>query len=181
MPDQPGFTLNRIEERSIVRLRVHPRNASRAAEALNLPQQPMRFVQDDPAIFWLSPDQWLLSSDTRSAGEILEDIDGKLSGSLYAATDMSSGSACFSLSGPTARAALAMGCGIDTHSSAFTPGMCVNTHFANVLVFIVAVAEDEFDLYIDRSHRIYIRDWFVYSGTDPMTRRESSDTHIEPT
>ena len=65
---------------------------------------------------------------------------------------------------------LAMGCGIDMHKSAFTTGQCVRTHFANVLLFIVAVDDDNFDLYVDRSHARYLRDWLLSAGEDPITR-----------
>ena len=83
---------------------------------------------------------------------------------------MSSGNVCFALTGPAARMILAMGCGIDMHKSAFPTGHCIRTNFANVLLFIVAVKDDTFDLYVDRSHARYLSGWLANSGEDPITR-----------
>ncbi len=170
MPEHPGFALEQIDGRSMVRLRVRPRGADAAGEAMQLPQQALRWRSGDPAAYWLGPDQWLLTSDAKPAGDIIGLIDSALIRQLYAATDMSSSNACFSLTGPASRTVLAMGCGIDLHEYAFMTGHCARTHFANVLLFIVCVEGDAFDLYVDRSHARYLSDWLVVSGEDPMTR-----------
>jgi len=62
-----------------------------------------------------------------------------------------------------------MGCGIDMHPGAFAPGQCVRTHFANIVLLIVAVEDHRFDLYLDRSHARYLGDWFANAGDDPLT------------
>ena len=170
MPEHPGFDLNRIDGRSIVRLRVRPNAADAAGKALQLPQQALRWQDGDPASHWLGPDQWLLSSDTKAAKDIIAHIDGALSRQLFAATDMSSSNACFALSGPAARVVLAMGCGIDMHRNEFRTGHCVRTNFASVPLFIVAVDEHSFVLYVDRSYARYLGEWFASAGEDPMTR-----------
>ena len=170
MHEHPCFELNQIDGRSMVRLRVRPSGADTAGTALELPQQALRWTFGDPAAHWLGPDHWLLTSDTKPAKEIIDHIDRTLSNQLYAATDMSSSNACFSLTGPASRTVLAMGCGIDLHECAFTTGHCTRTHFANVLLFIVCVEGDAFDLYVDRSHARYLNDWLVACGEDPMTR-----------
>ncbi|MCZ6642546.1 MAG: hypothetical protein O7F71_13290 [Gammaproteobacteria bacterium] len=170
MPDHPGFDLGQIYGRSMVRLRVRPGGADAAARPLQLPQQALQWRGGDPAAYWLGPDQWLFTSDTEVATDIIADIEGTLTGQLYAAVDMSSGNVCFALKGRAARTVLAMGCGIDMHTSAFTPGQCVQTHFASVLLFIVCVENDDFDLYVDRSYGRYLSEWLRQSGEDPITR-----------
>lgn len=170
MREHPGFDLDQITGRSMIRLRVRPSAADAASTALQLPQQALQWLDGDPATYWLGPDQWLLTSDTQSADDIIAGIDASLSGQLYAATDISSNSVCFALSGPATRMILAMGCGIDMRSSEFKPGQCVRTHFANVLLLIVAVEDNNFDLHVDRSHARYLSDWLVSSGEDPITR-----------
>jgi len=170
MPEHPGFNLNRINGRSIVRLRVRPKAAGAAGEALQLPQQALQWQDGDPASHWLGPDQWLLTSDTKAAEDIISDVDSALSGQLFAATDLSSSNACFALSGPAARTVLAMGCGIDMHRNEFRAGQCVRTNFASVPLFIVAVDEPGFVLYVDRSYVRYVGQWFARAGEDPLTR-----------
>ncbi len=170
MPEHPGLDLKRIHGRSIVRLRVRPNAAEAAGRALRLPLQAMQWCDEDPASHWLGPDQWLLTSDTKSAKDIIANVDGTLSGQLHAATDMSSQNACFALRGPASRTVLAMGCGIDMHKNELIAGQCVRTNFANVPLFIVVVEDNSFDLYLDRSYAVYLRDWLRQSGEDPITR-----------
>jgi sarcosine oxidase gamma subunit len=67
MPEHPDFDLRQIEGRSIVRLRVRPTGADAASKALELPQQALQWWGEDPAAYWLGPDQWLLTSDTKPA------------------------------------------------------------------------------------------------------------------
>ncbi len=177
MPEHPAFDLNQIDGRSIVRLRVRPGGADDAATALKLPLEAQQRRGGDPTACWLGPDQWLLTSDLRSATDIIEEIDAALTDQLHAATDMSSQNVCFSLKGTTARKILAMGCGIDMHDSTFKKGECIRTHFANVALFMIAVDDNEFDLYVDRSFAQYLHDWIVNAGEDPVTR-ESNNSEV---
>lgn len=170
MPEQPGFDLRQIDGRSIVRLRVRPRGADAAEKALQLPQEAFHSQHGDPMAYWIGPDQWLLTSENKPVAEILEHLGGALAGQLYAATNMSSGYACFAISGPAARTVLAMGCGVDMHETAFTTGRCVRTRFAQVPLFIVATGNSDFDLYVDRSYANYLQDWLTAAGKDPITR-----------
>ncbi len=173
MPEHPGFDLKQIYDRSMVRLRVRPQDADAAGEALQLPQRALQWRGEDPAACWLGPDLWLLTSDTRPGTEIIDHIDRTLSGQLYAATEMSASYVCFELSGPAARTVLAMGCGIDMHTDAFSTGQCVRTHFANVMLLIVSVGKNHFDLYADRSHARFLVDWIANAGEDPITHMQN--------
>jgi sarcosine oxidase subunit gamma len=168
MPDHPGFELQAVHERSIVRLRIRPDAAGPAMEALRLPAA-LRRRDGNPSICWLGPDQWLFTSDEQTAQAIMDHIGHGLENQLHAATDVSSANACFTLSGPAARKVLAMGCGIDMHPRAFMIGQCVRTQFALVPLLIVAVDDNHFELYADRTYTRYLLDWFTDAGEDPMT------------
>jgi len=168
MPEMNGFNLEETHQRSIVRLRVRPDTADTAAKVMQLPQRALQSEDGNTAIHWLGPDQWLFTSETESATDIMANIDSALSDQLFAATDMSSGLACFSLGGQGSRTLLAMGCGIDMHPASFPGGQCVRTNFAQVPVFIVATGELEFDLYVDRSYAAYLYAWLSAAGKDPM-------------
>ena len=170
VPEHPGFELRQVNDRSIVRLRVRPNGADTAGETLHLPQQPLQWRDGDPAACWLGPDQWLLTSDSKTARGMIADIAQQMPGRLYGATDMSSAFTCFVFKGPAARTMLAMGCGIDMDPGEFISGQCVVTNFANLRLLIVAVEDDRFELYVDRSHARYLGDWLAHSGEDPMTR-----------
>jgi len=170
MPEHPGFDLKAIKDRTIVRLRVRPHAAIDVAAALQLPTQALQWIVGDPMSLWVAPDQWLIVSDTKTAKEIMSELERNLSGQLYAATNVSSGNACFSLSGFASRTILAMGCGIDTHKRSFKPGQCVRTRFADVPLFIAALEDNSFELYVDRSFARYLCDWLTMSSEDPVTR-----------
>lgn len=173
MPEQTGYKLEQVRDQSIVRLRIHPDAAEHVSQALELPQA-LHWRDSDPRVCWLGPDQWLLTSNTRPAGEIIGHIGQMLPDVLHAPTDMSSGNASFTLKGPAARKLLAMGCGIDMHPSAFTPGQCVRTNFALVSLFIVAVEDDRFDLFVDRSYARYLENWIAAAGEDPVIYTEGT-------
>ena len=173
MPERPGFELNQINGRTMVRLRVRPQGADTAGKALQLPRKKSQCQGEDPVACWLGPDQWLLTSDTKSSGGIIRHIDQTLSDQLHAATDLSAHNVCFALRGRAARTVLAMGCGIDMHPDAFVPGQCVRTHFANVLLLIVAVEDNHFNLYVERSHARYLSDWLAKAGEDPLTHLQN--------
>lgn len=169
MPEHPAFDLKQIDARSMVQLRVRPSTTGIACTALGLPEQALHWVGGDPAAHSLGPGLWLLASDTKAAGDIIQHIDTGLSGHNYAASDMTSAFTCFKLKGPSARTLLAMGCGLDMHSNAFQSGHCTRTYFAGVLLIIAAVEEDVFNLYVDRSLAQYLCDWIASAGYDPLT------------
>jgi len=173
MAKHPGFNLKETDQRTIIRLRVRPDSANAAAKAMQLPQQALQSQDGNPAVHWLGPDQWLLTSENESVTDILAHIDSVLSGQLFAATDMSSGLVCFSLSGRSSRTLLAMGCGIDMHPDSFSAGQCIRTRFAQVPVFMVATGDLEFDLYVDRSYAHYLHEWLTAAGEDPITHPQS--------
>ena len=70
---------------------------------------------------------------------------------------------------PSLGTVLAMGCGIDLHPDVFQTGQCVRTNFAMVPLFIVAVGDNQFDLYLDRSFTHYLVDWCNDAGDDSIT------------
>lgn len=168
MPEHPGYDLQRVSGRSIVRLRVRPDGADAASEALNLPQA-LQWRDADPAICWIGPEQWLFTSDSKSADKVIRLIAKKLDGQLHAATDISSGYSCFAIKGRAIRRILSMGCGIDLHPDKFKRGHCVRTNFALVSLLIVAIEDDYFDLYADRSYVRYLESWIAKAGEDPVT------------
>jgi sarcosine oxidase subunit gamma len=169
MAERAGFKVTQIDGRSIIRLRVRLDIAHTAASAMQLPQRALQSSSGNPNAHWLGPDQWLLTSENTSVADILINIDEALSGQLYSATDLTCALNCLSLTGPTARTVLAMGCGIDMHPDSFPAGRCVRTRFAQVPVLIAARGDSHFDLYVDRSYAQYLFEWIESAGEDPMT------------
>lgn len=145
--------------RTLVRLRVRMQDAVRAASALALPAEPLASAGRDPLALWVSPDQWLLVSESTSATDIAERCGQALGDVLHNATDASDALVCFLVEGPGARDLLAMGSGVDFDVSAFRPGRCVRTRFAKMAVLINATGEERFELLFDRSAADYLEGW----------------------
>ena len=145
--------------RTLVRLRVRMQDAARAASALALPTEPMESSGLDPLALWVSPDQWLLLSESSSAVEVVKRCRNTLGDVLHNATDASDALACFLVEGPGARELLAMGSGIDFDELAYSSGRCVRTRFAKIAVFIHATGDARFELLFDRSAVDYLEGW----------------------
>ena len=159
MLEHAGFSLQTVEGRSIVRLRVQPHQADHVVEHLSPAWGACRFA----------PDQWLLFSDDMSASGMIEQLGTSLNDQLHAAHDLSSALCCMELSGPAARTVLAMGCGIDFHPRAFPEGCGVRTRIAQVAAIIVAGTRERFWLFHDRSFSRYLARWCIEAGSDPLT------------
>jgi sarcosine oxidase subunit gamma len=147
------------EHRALVRLRVRMQDAARAAAALLLPVEPLASAGQDPVALWMSPDQWLLVSESASAADVMNRCGKALGDILHNATDASDALACFLVEGPGARDLLATGSGVDFDDRAFPPGRCVRTRFAKLAVVVHAVGAERFELIFDRSAAQYLEQW----------------------
>jgi sarcosine oxidase, subunit gamma len=158
------------EHRCLVRLRVPLTEASHAAAAMHLPSEPMRWSGSDPAAMWISPDQWLLVGEQLSVEEIVAICQARLGDILHSATDSSDALVCFVIDGSGARDLLAMGSGVDFHPSVFWPGQCVRTRIAKLAVVVRAMADERFEVFVDRSASRYFHTYLARNAGDPVFR-----------
>ena len=154
--------------RSIVQVRVGMSDSDWAAKVLKLPAKPLHWRGRDPHSIWLGPDQWLVTSDSKSAEKLITFINRALSERLHAATDTSAALTCFELSGHASRTILTMGCGLDLDPRSFAQGHCARTKFACVPLLIVATKKDVYDLYVDRSLSLYLQKWVASAISNPL-------------
>lgn len=118
-----------------------------------------RFV--DHALLWSGPEAWLLVSRDRAASA---DLTRSLVG-VAALSDQSDGKAVLRVSGPRARDALAKGCMIDLHPSAFPGDAVASTSIAYVSVQIwrPGDSEDAFEIFVPRSMAGSFWSWLASS------------------
>ncbi len=154
------------ERRSLVRLRVSMADAARAAAAMHLPSEPLRWSGSDPAALWISPDQWLLVGEKFPAEKITSLCRTRLADILHAALDSSDALACFVIAGSGARNLLAMGSGVDFHPSVFGREHCVRTRIAKLAVVIRAVGDERFEVFVDRSASQYFHEYLDRNARD---------------
>jgi len=161
---RPGFA----EQRTLVRLRVAMPEAGRAAAAMQLPSTPLRWSGTDPAALWVSPDQWLLVGEAGSAEQLIGRCEAALEGILHNATDATDALTCIELEGVGARDLLAAFSGVDYDAGRFQAGQCVRTRMAKVAVLVRALADDRFELFVDRSVGGYLEQWLRRAAQDPI-------------
>ncbi len=153
---------------SKVWLRVAMADAARAAAAMELPQEALQSRTCAHFIaLWTAPDQWLLLSPSDSARKLIDHCSSALAGILHNATDASAALDCVRVHG---RQLLSMGCGMDLHATVFPPTACARTRLAQVPVILHCLAEDQFDVYVDRSVSRYLRTWVEMAQSDPLLR-----------
>ena len=159
------------QRRPLVRLRVPLVEAARAAVALRLPTDPMRWSGSDPAALWIGPDQWLLVGERLSSEEIISACGTQLADILHAATDSSDALTCFMLEGSSARMLLAMVSGIDFHPELVGPAHCVRTRIAKLAVVVRALGDERFEIFVDRSASRYFHEYLRRNAHDPILRK----------
>ena len=122
-----------------------------AAFGLALPTQPCRATEaDGRSALWLGPDEWLLlappgtlDADTPVPGASVVDIGHRQVGLV--------------LEGPGAVDALAAGCPLDLHPTAFPVGMCTRTVFGKAEIVLWRQGAERFHVEAWRSFAAYVR------------------------
>lgn len=153
---------------TLVRLRVAMPDAGRAAAQMQLPTEPLRWAGTDPAVMWVSPDQWLLASSADSSEQLIRRCEIVLGDILHHATDASDALICILVEGAWARGLLAMLSGVDWDATRLRAGQCVRTRMAKVAVLVRALDDDRFELFVDRSVGEYLEGWLRRSAQDPI-------------
>ena len=120
-----------------------------AAYAIALPAAPCRAAETNAqAALWLGPDEWLLLAPPGTVKAA--PVEGG------AVTDVGHRQVGLVLEGPGAIEALATGCPLDLHPSAFPPGMCTRTVFGKAEIVLWRQGPARFRLEVWRSFAPYV-------------------------
>jgi heterotetrameric sarcosine oxidase gamma subunit len=155
--------VTRLPPCAFVRLQISVRALPAAATVIcstALPQQPNTWTGDDPVIWWVSPNAWLIQSPRERdglAGQVRSDCMDL----PCAVTDLSDALVTFALEGPDASAVLARGSGIDLRVPSFGARACARTRLAQLPVLIRRPSSSRFELVVDRAAAQYLQDWLV--------------------
>ena len=176
----PGLRLEARPFRGYLNLRGDPDDAPflqafRAAAGLSLPLAPNTFTQrapgsgetaqDDCAVFWLGPDEWLLTLAPGREQALAARLSEALQGLRHALTDLTGGQISLRLAGPGARDVLAGGCSLDLHPRAFKTGQCAQTLLAKTGALLAMTdAEPVFELILRRSFAEHAVSWLRHSA-----------------
>lgn len=171
MSDLP-LTLERLMNVGYVNLRGDANNTEFAAAVretceTDLPLAANSMNGDDPRIFWLGPDEWLLVGDSARMAGLAPALSIALQHQHAAVNELSGGQVTFRLSGADARELLAKGCPLDLHPSVFGAGSCAQTGLAKAGVLLCGLADGAgFDLIVRRSFADYLWQWLLRAGHD---------------
>src|SRR6266581_2390304 len=160
----PGGEVARAELRFAeqIGLRVRPPVAAYLA-GVPLALQPNR-VASMRAVrtLWLGPDEWLVTAPEGAAPDLRGRITRALASRQASVTDLSASRAGIEVGGPSARALLEKGCGLDLHPRAFGPGCCAQTLFAKLPVILDQLsAAPSYRLFVRRSSARWLTEWLI--------------------
>jgi len=159
-----GVTIERVENLSIVSLKIARKSLAGVADKLRL-AAPVSATDSDPRSIWLGPDHWLLVSNSKTPDVIIGGCKHALTAIPHNAVDYSAGLAALRIVGPSAAQLLATGTGIDLRSGSFPVDSCCRTRLAQIAAVIVAEAPETYTLYVDRSYETYLTDWLAESAS----------------
>ncbi len=121
-----------------------------SAFGLALPTQPCRATgADGRSALWLGPDEWLLLAPPGT-------LDADVSAEGAAVVDIGHRQVGLVLEGPGAMDALAAGCPLDLHPTAFPVGMCTRTVFGKAEIVLWRQDAERFHVEVWRSFAAYV-------------------------
>ncbi len=154
--------------RTLVNLRARVDDRAFAAGlsdlfGLGLPAEPNRYTGDDEnALLWLGPDEWLLLAPDNEAPGIENQLRAALGDDPWLAiVDLSYNYTGLTLSGSSTRDVLAKGCPLDLHARTFGKGQCAQSILAGTRVLLRATASDTFELWVRNSFARYTMQWLT--------------------
>lgn len=166
-----------VIQRAHINLRGDPgerRFLEAAADALGeaLPTAANTFLGNDLRVYWMGPDEWLISAEPDRAAQLTEALEAGLAGLHVAINDQSGGLVCIRLSGAGAAERLAAGCALDLHPAAFAVGRCAQSGLAKAGVLLACIdPAPVYEIIVRRSFSEYLLRWL---RENPHSRDDSA-------
>ena len=155
-----GHLVIRIPEKSI----KAAAKAIKSVTKLALPKTLEAQSNKEYSLFWLSPDEFLLTVPEKTEADIEAKLRDKMDGH-FAIVDVTGGQTLLELSGERAETILKKSTVYDVHESNFPIGKVVTTKFAKSQLIMTRTSADSFQLIVRRSFSDYIWQWIVDSGS----------------
>ncbi len=141
----------------------------KARTGLELPTAPRLVADGHLGFLWMAPGQWLAMADAEDGPAFAADLAVDLAG-LASVTDQSDGRTLIRVSGANVRDALAKGCMLDLHPSAFQVGDTAITPIALLTVQVTrlpdAASGATFELAVMRSFTRNLWHWLEASAAE---------------
>lgn len=126
----------------------------------DLPLAANTFTEGDHRIYWLGPDEWLVTAEPGRAKPLVDKLEDALAGEHVAINDQSGGQASLVLCGSDARDQLSQGCTLDLHPGIFGVGDCAQCGLAKANVLIACIdAAPVYEIIVRRTFSEYVLRW----------------------
>lgn len=158
-----------LNDRGHINLRGDPSDASfveKCASILgqDLPLVANRMTVAEHHIYWLGPDEWLISCADHLLQSLVHDLESGLKSFHSSITDLSGGQVVIHLEGHDVRDVLAKGCTLDFHKREFKPLHCAQSGMAKAIAVIGKIDDcDKFEVIVRRSFYEYLISWLKHS------------------
>ena len=161
------LSLHSLDDIRILRLQVRSHagtNPTPLEKLLGtaLPQGPQEKVNNEAALYWLGPNDWLLVDPAPDIDSIAGALREAADGATYVLTDVSDAWSIIGISGDDAPARLAEGCSVDLDDNEFPVGRYALTRLQHLPVIIHRLDDTpRFRILVERSVARFLRDWLV--------------------
>lgn len=179
-PTDTYVSMREIAERGMIDLRgsVSDRKfmaAAKSALGVDLPKQPRTTASwGDIRVFWLSPDQWLITCPRAKAQELADQLSKDLAGIHSLAVNVSDMRAIIRLEGEGVREVVMKGTAIDLTHGDYPPGTVRRMRFAEIAALLHIVEDNVIDIYVFRSFAQYTWDFLRKAA------RKGSEVRVFP-
>ena len=179
-PTDTYVSMREIAERGMIDLRgaVSDRKfmaAAKSALGVDLPKQPRTTATwGDVRVFWLSPDQWLITCPRAKAQELADQLSKELAGIHSLAVNVSDMRSIIRLEGEGVREVVMKGTAIDLTHGDYLPGTVRRMRFAEIAALLHVVEDNVIDIYVFRSFAQYTWDFLRKAA------RKGSEVRVFP-
>ncbi len=135
---------------------------------VDLPTTPSTWVETDAVrVIWLGPDEWLVTSPSRTPQELEAGLREAVRG-RGAVVDVSGQRTTLRLSGENARDVLSAGCAIDLHPRVFRRGAAAQTllGLAGVVLLALDDAGTSYHILVRSSFADYLASWLLDAAVE---------------
>lgn len=173
-------SLREIAERGMIDLRGLGTDkkfmaAAKAVLDVDLPKQPRTAATwGDIRVFWLSPDQWLVTCPRARAQDLTDALTKELEGIHSLAVNVSDMRAIIRLEGEGVREVVMKGTSIDLTHGDYPPGTVRRMRFAEIAALLHIVEDSVIDIYVFRSYAQYTWDFLRKAA------RKGSEVRVFP-
>ncbi len=128
---------------------------------------------NDCQVLWLGPDEWLVVAPEGRNEYLCASLRAARQGVHHSVTDVSANRTILEVSGEYARLALAKGCPLDLHASAFGVPQCAQTLLAKSQILLQCVgAKPVFRVFVRISFAPYVVEWLTDAAAELTASRD---------